>query len=190
VHVTVKWLETEKGRGRLPTAEAAIGRLAQEWKSNGPVKHPFEPYYRGLADGMVASVLDAMTTESAEYAQEEWAVALGGSTVTVMPDRVLRAASGSVTVQRIRTGKQTKSELTKPIYALLRAGAAARHPGKPIQAEAFYISSGERVRIDGGDDEKRLKEYRDAIEGIEGGDFTPTPTRKCPNCPAYFACGA
>lgn len=191
VHATVKWLEVEKGAGHMPTRDAVIARLTDEWAVKGPVDHPFERYYRGLADEMVARVLDAMASESGEYAHEEWTVAIEGWKVTVTPDRVLHGADGSVTVQRIRTGKQTKSELTKPIYALLRAGAVARHPGKPVQVETFYLSSGKRVEIDSGDDDKRLQEYLDAIDGIEDGHFAPVPdARKCPNCPAYFACHA
>jgi DNA helicase-2/ATP-dependent DNA helicase PcrA len=191
VYTTVEWLEKERGGGRSPTQDAAAARLMEEWKSEGPVEHPFERYYRGLAHDMVLRMLSAMATESGEYAHAEWTVTVGARKITVTPDRVLRSASGLVTVQRIRTGKQTKSELTKPVYALLRAGARAQHPGKPVQVETFYLSSGNRVVIDGAADQKRLQEYLDAISGIESGDCRPDPeARKCPNCPAYFACRA
>ncbi len=191
VYTTVEWLEKEKGEGRSPTQDSATAQLLKEWKSKGPVEHPFERYYRGLAQDMVLRMLTAMQTESAEYSHDEWTVTVGTRKITVTPDRVLRSASGSVTVQRIRTGKQTKSELTKPVYALLRAGARALHPGKPVAIETFYLSSGKRVVIDGADDQKRLQEYVDAISGIESGAFQPEPeARKCPNCPAYFACRA
>ena len=52
--------------------------------------------------------------------------------VAVTPDRVVITPDG-VRVQRIRTGRKTKSEPDKPIYALLRRGAAGRYPGKTSQ---------------------------------------------------------
>jgi hypothetical protein len=40
-------------------------------------------------------------------------------------------------------------------------------------------------------DDKRIREYADAIAAIEGGDFHAVPdVRRCPNCPCYFMCGA
>lgn len=189
VYATVGWMEKEKTAGRTLTDSDAKAHLAEEWTSRGPADHPFEPYYRGMAQEMVSRLLTAMVSEDGEYGHEEWTIPLGAWKVTITPDRVLRSPSGAVTVQRLRTGKQTKSELEKPIYALLRAGAVARYPGKPVQVEAFYLSNGKRVPIDSGNDEKSLKKYLDAINGIEGGDFTPAPDpRRCPNCPAYFAC--
>jgi DNA helicase-2/ATP-dependent DNA helicase PcrA len=38
-------------------------------------------------------------------------------------------------------------------------------------------------------DDKLLKEYADAIAGIERGDFHAEPDpRLCPNCQCYFIC--
>lgn len=93
-------------------------------------------------------------------------------------------------VQRIRTGRKTQSELERPIYALLRRGAALAHPGKPVNVEILYLATAERVAPVAGKDQKQLATYTDAITGIERGDFHAEPeARRCPNCPSYFICG-
>jgi hypothetical protein len=96
-----------------------------------------------------------------------------------------------VRVQRNRTGKKTKSEHDRPLYALLRRGAQQRYPGKQISVETFYLASGDVVVVPPGNEDKRLQKYLDAIAAIEGGDFPAAPVeqRKCPNCPCYFSCG-
>jgi hypothetical protein len=103
----------------------------------------------------------------------------------------LVADNGSVRVQRIRTGRKTKSEPDNRLYALLRQGATARFPGKAISVETFYLATAETVPVVSKGEDKKLKEYLDAISEIEMGDFHPEPdARRCPNCQCYFLCGA
>jgi CRISPR/Cas system-associated exonuclease Cas4 (RecB family) len=93
-------------------------------------------------------------------------------------------------VQRIRTGRETKSEPDKPIYALLRHGAAQRFRGKRINVEIFYLASAKSVPTVAKADDKAIAKYADAIATIEQGRFEPEPkdARSCPNCPSYFIC--
>ena len=92
-------------------------------------------------------------------------------------------------MQRIRTGRETKSEPDKPIYALLRRGAAMRYPGRAASVEIFYLANGRAVATNTKGDEKNLQKYLDAVAGIEAGNFEPAPdARTCPNCPCYFMC--
>ncbi len=50
--------------------------------------------------------------------------------IVITPDRVLIGPDGTVRVQRIRTGRKTKSEPDKPIYALLAARRGAEISGQ------------------------------------------------------------
>jgi hypothetical protein len=95
-----------------------------------------------------------------------------------------------VHVQRIRTGRKTKSDPANRIYALLRRGAAARYPGRRVVIEAYYLATREAVPIPPGKDDKLLEEYTGAIADIERGAFAPAPedARRCPNCQCYFIC--
>jgi hypothetical protein len=155
------------------------------------VGHGFEDYYRNTAERMVAVMANAIATERGNYDQKEWAVPVNSRHVLLTPDRLLCDPAGVVHVQRIRTGRMSKSEPDHPIYALLRRGAAAYHPGARIAVETFYLATGKVVPVLAKNDGKLIKQYADAIAGIERGDFPANPkdARSCPNCQCYFLCG-
>ena len=191
VYITVGWLEAERQKGKAVDTQAALAQLAAVWATDGPIDHAFENYYRGAAEGMVRGMVDTVATETARYDRQEWAVPLGARKVVVTPDRVLICSDGTIRVQRIRTGRKTKSEPDKAIYALLRRGTTLKYPGRPVSVEIFYLSTGEIIPVPAKNDERLLAEYSDAIAEIESGDFHADPeARKCPNCPCYFMCGS
>lgn len=191
VYVTVGWLEAQRIQGLPADHAAGQKRLEEEWATRGPVGHPFEAYYRRTANEMVAAMVGAIQAETGTYDSQEWAIPIGDKFVTVKPDRVVIEPSGAIRVQRIRTGRKTKSEPDNPIYALLRRGAAARYQGRSVRVESFYLATGENVPVAPRDDVKLIEQYAEAIEGIEQGVFTPKPdARRCPNCQCYFMCEA
>jgi hypothetical protein len=191
VYVTVGWLESERQAGRSVDVAMGLERLQMEWSARGPVGHGFEAYYRAAAHQMVRAMSEAIAGEVGTYDRQEWRVMLGTSSVSVTPDRVSITPEGVVRVQRSRTGKKTKSEAERPLYALLRRGAQQRYVGKPISVETFYLALGDVVVVPPGNEDKRLQKYVEAMAAIEGGEFPTTPAeqRKCPNCPCYFSCG-
>jgi len=191
VYRTVSWLEQQRQSGAPADMAAGLAQLAAEWQTGGPVDHAFESYYRATAESMVRAMVRAIEAESAQYDRGEWTIPVGSRQVSVTPDRVLLTTDGVVRIQRIRTGRKSKSEADNPLYALLRAGAAARYPGRTISVETFYLATAETVPVAPKNDEKNLKKYADAIAEIERGDFHPeVDNRRCPNCQCYFMCGA
>jgi DNA helicase-2/ATP-dependent DNA helicase PcrA len=189
VYTAVGLLEQERQAGRPATADIGLDRLATAWEDHGPKGHGFEAYYRAEAERMVRTMASAIAKETGTYERSEWVVPVGGYEVAVTPDRVRVAATGTVHVQRIRTGRKTKSEPDNAIYSLLRRGAAAKYPGKTVSVETFYLSTGEAVVVGPRNDDKLVGEYTSAISGIERGDFHPEPdARRCPNCQCYFMC--
>lgn len=191
VYATVRWLEMEREKGAIVPLADALARLSAEWKQAELEEHPFEPYYRRAAEEMVRSMVNAIATESGTYEREEWKISVGKHHIKLMPDRVLLTPEGTVRVQRIRTGRQTKSEPDKPIYPLLRRGASQRYPSRPTRVEIFYLASGTAIPTIAKNDDKGVGKYADAIAAIEQGKFQPTPeARTCPNCPCYFICRA
>lgn len=191
VYRTLSWLENQM-RGASPaTAEQAIQELERQWQSHGPRGYGFEAYYRAAAETMVASLARLIASETGTYDREPWKIAVGGKSITYAPDRVIVSPNRNVRVQRIRTGRQTKSELEKPVYALMRAGASQRYPGHQVTVEAYYPATDETVAIPVNNQAKLIQQYLDAIAGIERGAFPPdTGDRQCPNCSCYFICGA
>lgn len=188
VYATVRWLEDERENGRSVSLADVLARLVSEWQAGGPIDHPFESYYRRAAEAMVRAMVDAITMEAGEYDRGEWEIPIGSRRIVITPDRVLMTP-GAVRVQRIRTGRETKSEPDKPIYALLRRGAALRYPGRAASVEIFYLANARAVPTATKNDDKNLQKYADAIAAIETGNFEPAPdARTCPNCPCYFMC--
>ncbi|WP_269514476.1 ATP-dependent helicase [Brevundimonas subvibrioides] len=191
VYRTMAWLEQQARDGAPASPEQARAELARQWEMHGPVHHGFNGYYRSAADSMVVSIARLIATEAGEYDREPWSVQLEGRVVTYEPDRVVLVADGSVRVQRVRTGRKSKSEAENRIYALLRRGAAQRYPGCRVSVEAYYPATNEAAPMEAGKDDKLLGEYTDAITGIERGEFHPKPDpQRCPGCPCYFICGA
>jgi DNA helicase-2/ATP-dependent DNA helicase PcrA len=190
VYTTVRWLETEREKGKGVAMADALGRLSEEWQASDIAEHPFEPYYRRAAEGMVGAMVEAIGKETGHYERDEWEIPVGLHRVALTPDRVVVTPDGTVRVQRVRTGRETKSEPDKPIYALLRRGAALRFPGKKASVDTFYLATAKSVPTIVKDDDKAVAKYADAIAAIEQGRFEPDPSddRTCPNCPCYFIC--
>ncbi len=187
---TVKWMEQEIATGNTVDSVAAITQLQSIWQEIGPHKHPSAEYYLNTGEGIIRSILKMMERERASYSFDPWSVNLGGYTITVVPDRVVIDSDGTVYVQRARTGRKTKSESDKRIYALLRAAAKAKYPGSAVAVETIYLATGERVNISSKNDAKHLAEYSEAIRNIIAGEFDPKQSSYCPGCEFYFICGA
>jgi len=190
VYRTIGWLESQRSAGKAARPDEAMAQLSEEWASRGPVDHGFESYYRTSAEAMIASMVEIIAAETGTYDRAEWLVDVGCKKIAITPDRVVIGRNGTIHVQRIRTGRKTKSEASNRIYALLRRGAAKRYPGKAVSIETFYLATREIVPVPSGKDEERLAEYTDAIAEIERGDFAPLPedSRRCPACQCYFIC--
>lgn len=190
VYKTVGWLEAEREKGNVVSVADALTHLAEVWAAEGPKEgQGFERFHRKNAEGMVREMAETIAAETGSYGRGEWSIPFGKHRVLITPDRVLIGAGGSVQVLRIRTGKKTKSDPGKPIYALLRKGARQAYPSKGLSVGAFYLATGEVMPVPAKDDEKVLTHYTDAIAGIERGEFHAKPeTRRCANCPSYFIC--
>ena len=189
VYKTIGWLEAERASGNVKTVDEALAHVSKVWEGEGPVGHAFEKFHRRNADAMVRRMAETIAAETATYDRGEWSVPVGGRRVLITPDRVLIDVGGAVRVQRIRTGKKTKSESGKRIYALLRKGAQQKYPGRRISIEVFYLATGECMPVVPKSDDKLVAEYADAIAGVERGEFHAVPhARSCPNCQSYFIC--
>ena len=191
VHRTMGWLEQARREGRPASTGEAGAELARQWVEHGPVGHGFEAYYRAAADTMVRSIARLVSAETADYDREPWLITVGDRVIRYAPDRVVLDPAGGVRIQRIRTGRQAKSEPDNRVYALIRHGAAQRYPDRAIRVEAYYPATDEAIAFGPKADEKSLGDYREAIAAIERGEApaTPADARHCPNCPCYFICG-
>lgn len=192
VYRTISWLEDARARKELVDPAMAMAQLERDWSDRGPGDVGFEPFYRKSANAMVSAMARLVSGEDARYERDEWTVDVSGRQVSVKPDRVVIASDGSIRIQRIRTGRQTKSEPDNALYALLRKGANDRYGGNRVSVETLYAAQAMSMAVPTHKKEQdKLNEYRDAIAGIEDGQFPPERSdRSCPSCPYYFICGA
>lgn len=194
VYGAIRAMEADAAAGLPLSAVRAAAHLEAEWAVKGPREHAYAAYYRGIAERMVADMVGIVAAQDgSSLPREEWIVDVGGGRrVAITPDRVLRRRDGSLLVQRVRTGKRTKSEADKPVYALLRAAAAQRHPGATVGLETLYLCEGCTEAPDLSKAAEHLDGYATAIAEIEAGRCEPRPgdARRCATCLSYFICGA
>jgi superfamily I DNA/RNA helicase len=188
VRRVIAWIEAERQASVSVNADAALDRLDLEWNERGPVGHGYELVFRRSAEEMVRRAAELIALDEGTPIDATWRLMIAGRLVTAMPDRVTRMPDGSIVAQRIRTGRKTKSETGKGIWALLEAAGRVVFPGRDVRLEAFYPATGERVGIIPDDREKSLEKYESAIAAIERGAFAPNPSRDCPSCQFYFIC--
>jgi DNA helicase II / ATP-dependent DNA helicase PcrA len=188
VRQVIAWMESERQAGTAISPEAAVERLRLEWSERGPVGHGYEAIYRRAAEDMVRRAAAVIASDQGVPVEAVWRLTIAGRPVIAMPDRVAQLPDGTVVAQRIRTGRKTKSEAGKAIWAFLQAAGRAAFPGRTVRLQAFYPATGEQVHIAPEDPEESFAMYEDAIAGIERGLFTPTPSRDCPACQFYFIC--
>ncbi len=188
---TIGWLEDERQTGRQHDVASAMDHLDTDWKAVGPSRHANESFYRAIAESMITKMASVIENEDVRYERASWDVNIEGKLITVTPDRVFIDSQDIVHVQKVRNSRKTKSEPGKPIYALLRHGAAQRYPEQSVVVETMYPATGEAVPTDPKKDSTHLSNYANAIAGIESGSFPAKPdSRSCSARPCYFICGS
>lgn len=195
VHRVLRWIADEAGReGAVDGAEAAH-RLTEVWQEGGPQEHPYEPLYRAAAEVLVATAAaEAMRRRGRRtQSRPEWTLTLSNGNVTVVPDEVDftdEHGRPAVVVRRVRTGRPSKSERNKEVYALLRAAATREH-GEVSRVEISYLATGttETVQLSDRTLKSRVGKYDEAMAAIKRGEFPAKPDDyECPRCAQYFIC--
>lgn len=195
VHQVTRWVAERAGQGETVDATEAAQRLAEAWDQRGPRDHPYEPLYRAAAEALVATAVAEISRRRGRGTQSrpEWTMPLPNGTVTVIPDEVdLTDEQGrpAVVVRRVRTGRPSKSEAEKPLYALLHA-AAARAYGDAVRVEIAYLATAttELVPLTDKTLKSRVAKYDEAMAAINRGEFPAKPDEhECPRCAQYFIC--
>lgn len=194
VYRVLGWIVEEAASGRTVQPGVAMGRLADAWADGGPSGHPYEGLYRSAAEQLVNRALAHAERRIGRKSQPDWTVTFPHGRVTLTPDNVEIIEEGgtvTVVVQRVRTGRPSSSEATKPIYALYHAAVESEHPGATPRVEVAYLATEtiEVVRAKPQTISSRAAQYGEAIVGIIGGYFPARPDDfVCPRCAHYFIC--
>jgi CRISPR/Cas system-associated exonuclease Cas4 (RecB family) len=182
----------EEGKGeRAVDAAAAHARLVEEWAHHGPRDHPYGNLYWKSAELLVARAVGRRNQARGRVSRPEWEVRVPHGRISFTPDHVETIEDGTQVVERLRTGRPTKGELGKDIYALYVAAAGEATPRVRRMVLVRYLSTDtvEPVQLKRQTIDARLAKYDDAIVGILREEFPPEPSdRNCPRCPYYFIC--
>ena len=106
--------------------------------------------------------------------------------IRFVPDHVEVLSDGSEVIERLRTGRPTKSERDKDIYALYVKAALDAEPRvrRTVQVRYLSVDQVDPLDLRPRTVNTRLNHYNDAISGILRRDFSPEPNdRNCPRCP-------
>lgn len=196
VYKVLRWLQEALQQNRHIDAPTAQVYLADVWQAQGPLDHPYQQIYWNSAEGMVVRAVDRMNATRGKVLQLEWEVALDQGHVQFQPDHVELVTEGlqsSLCVQRFRTGRPSKSELQKDIYALYQVAVQQSYPGIDSRVEIVYLTTDDvqKVSLSSGPINTRLNHYNEAMTGIQRREFPARPDeRQCPRCPYFFICSS
>ena len=195
VYGVLRWMGEERSQGSTIKGSDAIAKLEDIWANSGPKDHPYEGIYRENAQEMVSLAVNRFNKGGKPLPTPEWEITLTNGGVKLTPDfleELPEAAGEAKKVQalRFRTGRRTKNESRKEIYAVYQA-AVEKEYGDTGKVKIVYLSTDESedINLNAKTKTSRLNKYNKAISGISGASFTPNPNnRDCPRCPHYFIC--
>ena len=193
VYRVLHWMAEVRASGNPVDEATAVAYLAEVWEEQGPLEHPFEELYSTSAVSLVRRAARRPFTSQGAAARPQWEVRVPLGLIRFVPDHVEILSDGSEVVERLRTGRPTKSEVGKDIYALYVTAARSTEPLVRRTVQVRYLSADQVDLIDLNRRtiNTRLNHYNDAIRGILHQDFSPQPNdRTCPSCPHYFICPA
>jgi len=170
-----------------PALELAVTNAL---RVQGLEEHGYHDAYKQISMEMVryfVSIREGHTSETAAAVS----LSIGAERIIVDPDDLTVSPAGERFFRRIETGHGTK-EATKKIgaatflWAVQQAFPAAK-------AELVYLADREAREISLSAIElgNRRDKLASFLRDIRNGQFPADPdTRRCPNCPAFFICGA
>ena len=191
VYRVLRWIAEENDSGHLVVEAEALAHLDAVWEEQGPQGHAYEALYRSSAVILVRRAVKRPLTSRSATTRRHWEVPLPLGRVHFVPDHVEVRNDGSEIIERLRTGRPTKSEADKNIYALYVMAAREDEPQVPRTVQVRYLTTEqvEPVNLTPRKIETRLGRYNDAIRGVLLEDYPPKPNdRFCPRCPHYFIC--
>ena len=193
VYAVLRWMYEQRAAGVRVDLKAAVAQLDVTWAGYGPADHPYESLYRASAARMLAVAVSRLSDHRTAEDRPVWEVSLSNGRVRLQPDHVERVGTSYGTqrsVYRLRTGKPSKSETQKDIYALYLL-AVEQEYGAALPVEVLFLSTGETqpVTLTVRARRTRIERYEGAIAGILQREYPPNPSdRTCPRCPHYFIC--
>lgn len=184
-----EWLKLEH-ETTSPTVDELAARFEEAWRSKGATEHGYAEDYRRIGKRLVDFLIESRNRGVAAPAPP---ISLGWAEgeILVSPDGVAHGASGRVTVQRFKTGKQRSNAFDDIEYTVLQLAAVQAY-GPHAQVEVTYLTSEtiQLMEISSRKLESRREKLQTFLQAMQAGQFPAKPeARSCPRCPSFFLCG-
>lgn len=184
----VEWLTAERRAGEV-SVEQAEQSFDSIWEERGPTEHGYAAEYRRLASTLIQTLIQFGVSVSFRDVEALMIEFIEGN-VVIEPNELIERPDGSMTLRKIRTGKQRKDEQDRLEHALYQLAGEAAY-GAQCTVEVLHLTDGTStaVELTG----PKLKFRRDKIMGmvasIGNGHFPASPDQfSCPRCPHFFHC--
>lgn len=184
LYAMMSWMVAEQSSKGPLTETDVLAQLDNIWAQQGPVGYPFEDVYKEHAKAIIIHAHRSQLLANSTANREAFKVELPSGDVKFNADQIIKLDDGTELLRRTRTGRISKSEKEKNIYALYQSVASAK-------VEILSLSSGvtEPVLLSPKVMKNRLDRYNEAIRGITEKRFAPQPSdHTCPRCSFYFVC--
>lgn len=163
--------------------------LARAFVTHGLHEHGYVDDYRVMATTMLQYFLESRAGAQVE-APTALRVSFGDHEVEVTPDEVL-VRNGVRTLRRVKTGHASSSEGKDVGSAAFMLASQAAFPGASVELVHLADATSTPLTLSARELSNRQDKLGDIFRGIRAGQFkTEVSDAICPNCPAFFVCGA
>ena len=163
--------------------------LSSAFERNGLHDHGYVEDYREMATTMLHYFLASRSGAQVEP-PTALRVTFDNHEVEVTPDEVL-VRNGIRTLRRVKTGHASSSEGKDVGAAAFVLAARAAFPDASIELVYLADAEAKPLTLTTRELSNRRDKLGEIFQGIRAGQFKTEPSDAiCPNCPAFFVCGA
>ncbi len=164
------------------------------WKKHGPTEHPYSPDYQSEARLMIDWTLKVHPSDVDALTKPSWTVNIGNATITLHPDYIRTVTQGkrrTLIVERLNFGESPR-QIKELIYTLYEEAALQNRSDDTVRTEIKASFMTNRVTlpvpISISAREDGIRNYQNAVDGINRGEFFARPNKDCSFCSYYFIC--
>ena len=163
--------------------------LAEAFVSHGLHDHGYVEDYRAMASTMLGYFLESRAGALAE-APTALRITFNNHEVEVTPDEVL-VRNGVRTLRRVKTGHASSQEGKDVGAAAFVLAARAAFPNAVVELVYLADAEAKPLVLSAKELSNRQVKLGNILRDIQGGNFRAEASdMTCPNCPAFFVCGA
>lgn len=175
-----------KGASSIGQCEAL---LAEAFVTHGLHDHGYVEDYRAIASTMLGYFLESRAGALVE-APTALLITFGDHEVEVTPDEIL-VRGGVRTLRRVKTGHASSKEGKDVGAASFVLAARAAFPDAIVELVYLADAEAKPLVLSAKELSNRQVKLGGILRDIRGGSFRAEASdMTCPNCPAFFVCGA